>query len=568
MALLVAFAFVAGAGTALSPCVLPVLPALLSVGATGGRRRPLGIVSGLAITFTVTIVGLATVVEGVGLGDSALRSVAIAALAAFGIAVAVPAVGDRLEAPLSRLARFGPRSAGQGFWTGVLVGGALGFVYAPCAGPILAAVISVGAASGDTVAIGLAYSLGSAAALLVLVLAGRAVADRVRRAGRGPNLQRALGAVMVLTAVAMAAELDVRFQSAIASHLPAAVVNPTHALEESGAVAKRLDDLRPPARFPEAARASSSLEDDGPAPEFAGNERWFNSRPLTLRALRGRVVLVDFWTYTCINCLRTLPHLEAWDRAYRADGLTIVGVHTPEFAFERDAGNVAEAIGREGIRYPVVQDNRMATWNAYANGYWPAEYLIDAAGHVRHVHVGEGDYEETETAIRALLREAGARPRGESRPARTVEPSERATPETYLGVARAEGYSPPAFPGTATYTATPDDRLGPHRFTLGGTWTLSADAARAGDGATLTGRVTGKDVYLVLSPPRHGAGTVEVALDGRPIEAAAAGADVHGAEVQVTRQRLYHLVSRPGVETHLLSLRFSRGVAGYAFTFG
>jgi cytochrome c biogenesis protein CcdA/thiol-disulfide isomerase/thioredoxin len=566
--LLVVFAFVAGAGTALSPCVLPVLPALLSAGATGGRRRPLGIVSGLAITFTVTIVGLATVVEGVGLGDSALRSVAIAALAAFGIAVAVPAVGDRLEAPLSRLARFGPRSAGEGFWSGVLVGGALGFVYAPCAGPILAAVISVSAASGDTVAIGLAYALGSSAALLVLALAGRAVADRVRRAGRGPALQRALGAVMVLTAVAMAAQLDVRFQSAIADHLPAAVVNPTHSLEESGAVAKRLDDLRGPSRFVAAAHSRAALKDYGPAPDFAGNERWFNSRPLTLRALRGRVVLVDFWTYTCINCLRTLPHLEAWDRAYRADGLTIVGVHTPEFTFERDAGNVAAAIGREGIRYPVAQDNRMATWNAYENAYWPAEYLIDASGHVRHVHFGEGDYGGTEAAIRALLREAGARPAGESRPAQDVVPSEGITPETYLGLARAEGYSPPAYPGTVKYTATPGDSIGPHRFSLGGTWTVGLARARAGDDATLTGHVIAKDVYLVLSPPRRGNGSVQVALDGRPIGADAAGADVHGSAVRVTNQRLYHLVSRPGVEDHVLSLRFSPGVAGYAFTFG
>ena len=191
----------------------------------------------------MTIVGLATVVDGVGLGDSALRMVAIVALAAFGVATAVPAVGDRLEARLSRLARFGPRSAGQGFWSGVLVGGALGFVYAPCAGPILAAVISVGAASGDTLAIGLAYSLGSSAVLLVLALAGRALADRVRRAGRGPNLQRALGAVMVLTAVAMAAQLDVRFQSAIADHLPAAVV-------ESDACARAVRCGRQAARRP------------------------------------------------------------------------------------------------------------------------------------------------------------------------------------------------------------------------------------------------------------------------------------------------------------------------------
>src|SRR3954452_1042455 len=303
MALLVVFAFLDGAGTELSPCVVPVLPALLSGGATGGRRRPLGIVTGLAITFTVTIVGLATVVDGVGLGDSAVRTLAIVALAAFGIAIAVPAVGDRLEAPLSRLARFGPRSRGRGFWSGVLVGGALGFLYAPCAGPILAAVVSVGAASGNTVAVGLAFSLGSAAVLLVLALGGRALADRVRRAGRGPALQRALGFVMVLTAVAIALQLDVSFQSAIADHLPAVVVNPTKSLEDSHAVATRLDRLRRPSQFASAAR-QSALRDYGEAPDYTGNQRWWNTpgdRPLTLPGLRGRVVLVDFWTYTCIN---------------------------------------------------------------------------------------------------------------------------------------------------------------------------------------------------------------------------------------------------------------------------
>src|SRR3954471_6389646 len=310
MGLLVLFAVIAGAGTALSPCVLPVLPALLAAGATGGRRRPLGIVLGLTVTFALTIVGLATVVDGVGLGDSVVRTIAIVALAGFGLVVAVPRLGERLEAPLSRLARFGPRSGGRGFWSGVGVGAALGFLYAPCAGPILAAVVSVSAASGHTIAVGLAYSLGSAVVLLVLALGGRALADRVRRAGRGPALQRALGAVMVLTAVAMAAELDVRFQSAIADHLPAVVVNPTRSLEESKAVAKRLDDLRRPSQFAAAAHGDSGLEDYGLAPQFTGNERWFNSRPLTLRGLRGRVVLVDFWTYTCINCLRTLPHLK------------------------------------------------------------------------------------------------------------------------------------------------------------------------------------------------------------------------------------------------------------------
>jgi cytochrome c biogenesis protein CcdA/thiol-disulfide isomerase/thioredoxin len=569
VALLVIFAFLAGAGTALSPCVLPVLPALLSAGATGGRRRPLGIVSGLAITFTVTIVGLATVVDGVGLGDSVVRWIAIVALAGFGIAVAVPAVGDRLEARLSRLARFGPRSGGRGFWSGVAVGAALGFLYAPCAGPILAAVVTVGAASGNVVAVGFAYALGSAAVLLVLALGGRALAERVRRAGRGPQLQRVLGGVMVATALAMALQLDVSFQSAIADHLPAAVVNPTKSLEDSHAVASRLDSLRRPSQFASAAH-QSALRDYGEAPDFTGNQRWFNTpgdRPLTLASLRGRVVLVDFWTYTCINCLRTLPHLEAWDRAYRNAGLTIVGVHSPEFSFEHDAGNVAAAIRREGVRYPVAQDNALATWDAWGNQYWPAEYLIDARGHVRHVHFGEGDYDGTEAAIRSLLREAGARDLGaDARPRHSFDPAAQATPETYLGAARAEGYTRPVRPGTVSYTPAP--RLGPNQFTLGGTWTLSDESARAGSGATLTGRVTGKDVYLVLSPPAHGTGTVQVALDGHPIAPGSAGRDVRDGAVRVTNQRLYHLVSRPRLESHVLSLRFSPGVAGYAFTFG
>jgi thiol-disulfide isomerase/thioredoxin len=419
------------------------------------------------------------------------------------------------------------------------------------------------------VAVGLAFSLGSAAVLLVLALGGRALADRVRRAGRGPALQRALGFVMVLTAVAIAAQLDVRFQSAIADHLPAVVVNPTKPLEDSLAVAKRLDDLRRPSQFAAAAHSDSGLEDYGEAPDFVGNERWFNSRPLTLRALRGRVVLVDFWTYTCINCLRTLPHLKAWDLAYRKDGLTIVGVHSPEFTFERDAGNVAAAIRRDGIRYPVAQDNKLATWDAYGNQYWPAEYLIDARGHVRHVQFGEGDYDKTEAAIRTLLRDAGAqRLGGESRPDRSFDPAAQATPETYLGLARGEAYVVPPAPGTNSYAPAAPDRLAANRFSLGGTWTLSDESARAGAGATLAGRVTGKDVYLVLSPPKGGNGSVQVLLDGRPIAASAAGDDVHGGRVEVTRQRLYHLVSRPGVETHVLTLRFAPGVAGYAFTFG
>ena len=241
MLVLLGFAVLAGAGTALSPCVLPVLPALLSAGGVGGRRRPLGIVLGLSITFTVTIVGVAKVVDGVGLGSDPLRDVAIVVLLVFGAALLLPSIADRIEAPLSRLARFGPRTRGDGFWSGMLVGGALGFVYTPCASPILAAVISVSAASGKTVVIALAYALGSALVLLALTLGGRRLFDRVRKAGRGPLLQRALGTIMILTAVAIIANLDVNFDQFVAQHIPD--VNLTAGLECSETVTSHLHEI-------------------------------------------------------------------------------------------------------------------------------------------------------------------------------------------------------------------------------------------------------------------------------------------------------------------------------------
>jgi cytochrome c biogenesis protein CcdA/thiol-disulfide isomerase/thioredoxin len=575
MALLVVFAFVAGAGTALSPCVLPVLPALLSAGATGGRRRPVGIVLGLALTFTVTIVGLASVIDGVGLGPGATRTLAVVVLIGFGIVVALPSLSARIEAPLARLSRFGPRQGGDGFASGLAVGGALGFVYAPCAGPILAAVIAVGAASSRTIPVGVAFALGSALVLLALALGGRALAGRVRAAGRGPGLQRALAVVLIATGVAMATNLDVRFESAIADHLPSALVFPTKSLETSHAVSSRLDHLRGRPRFAVASTGGEGVTEAhlpryGPAPEFTGTQRWFNTPgngPLTLKSLRGKVVLIDFWTYTCINCLRTLPYLEAWDARYRKDGLVIVGVHSPEFPFERDAGNVAGAIKREGIRYPVVQDNQLATWDAWGNQYWPAEYLVDAQGQVRHVHFGEGEYDQSEMAIRSLLEEAGHRnPGAMASPAGVVHPTALATPETYIGLARAQRFDPQPQSGTRTYVAP--RKLATSHFALSGTWHESAEDATAGIGAAIHASIVGKDCYLVLSPPKGATGEVTVELDGKPIAPDRSGADVHGGTVRVDRQRLYHLVSAPRVEHHALTLRFSSGVSGYAFTFG
>jgi cytochrome c biogenesis protein CcdA/thiol-disulfide isomerase/thioredoxin len=595
MLILIGFAILAGAGTALSPCVLPVLPALLSAAGVGGARRPLGIVLGLAATFTIAIVGVAKLVDGVGLGSDPLRILAVAVLIVFGLALIVPGATDRIEAPLSRLARFGPSSRGSGFASGLLVGGALGFVYTPCASPILAAVISVGAASGRTIPIAIAYAGGSAVVLLALALGGRAVFDRVRRAGRGPALQRALGVVMLVTAIAVVTNLDVRFDQLVAEQIPN--VNLTAGLECSGTVTGRLHEitgrharftpsngssacgasapaLRPVARSaPQSTLLDTarSLPDLGAAPDFRQTQMWFNTpghQPLTLAGLRGRVVLVDFWTYTCINCIRTLPYLKAWDAAYRRSGLTIVGVETPEFAFEREAGNVAGAIAQFGLRYPVVQDNDMGTWNAYANEAWPADYLIDARGNVRYVAVGEGDYARTETAIRALLAEAGSPVGARSRPSDVVVPSQETTPETYLGVARAQGWANGPLRGLHDYGQLGSRPLALNEFAYSGTWTIDAQPATAGPGAGVDVEFQAKNVYLVLSSPGDEPRPVQVLLDGRPIAAADAGADVHDGTVTVRRQRLYTLVSLPRAERHRLTLRFAQGLSAFAFTFG
>jgi thiol-disulfide isomerase/thioredoxin len=435
------------------------------------------------------------------------------------------------------------------------------------------------------VAVALAYSLGSAAMLLALTLGGRALLDRVRAAGRGPALQRTLGAVMLVTALAIVAGADVSFDQYVAEHIPE--VNLTAGLEKSKAVESRLHDLTgrqakyaqtganaavAPKNASDATLLADArgLKDLGEAPEFRETERWFNTtgeRPLTLASLRGRVVLVDFWTYTCINCIRTLPYLKAWDASYRHDGLTIVGVHTPEFSFEHDAGNVQSAIDRFGLRYPVVQDNDMGTWNAYGNEYWPADYLIDANGHVRYAAAGEGDYAQTETAIRALLAEAGHSVGHMSHPTGVIVPSEVATPETYLGTARAQGWHDGPHAGVHDYGGPPS-QLALNEFAFSGTWSIAEQPATAASGAGIDAEFKAKDVYLVLSSASEAPRRMQVLLDGRPISPSDAGADVHNGVVTVTTQRLYSLLSLPGDQQHRLTLRFSPGISGYAFTFG
>jgi cytochrome c biogenesis protein CcdA/thiol-disulfide isomerase/thioredoxin len=585
MALLILFGFIAGAATALSPCVLPVLPIALSAGATGGRRRPLGIVAGLAVSFTFATVALVYVISALGLPNDLLRKLAIVVLLGFGIVLMIPPLAARLEAWISQFAsRAGvARTGGDGFWSGTAVGASLGLVYAPCAGPILAGVITVSASqsfSTGRLAVALSYGIGSAVVLYFLMLGGRKVVRPLAK--RGVGLQIAMGAVMVVVALAMLRNYDVRFQNTIASDLPSFIVNPSEGLEGMDNVQSALADIRSGSSHGIGARAAStsvaaadasadsSLPVLGVAPEFVGNEQWFNTpgdKPLTLSGLRGRVVLVDFWTYSCINCIRTLPYLKAWDAKYRKDGLTIVGVHTPEFPFEREASNVQEAIDTNGIRYPVAQDNEQATWNAYGNQYWPAEYFIDAQGKVRYVHFGEGEYGEKEKVIRDLLAEAGRTVQGGETKVHAVAPSATVTtPETYLGAARAERFTNSMLsPGSHDFTAPAS--LPDNEFAYHGKWSIALDSATAESDASLDLNFGARRVYLVLGSPGQSR-QVKVLLDGHPISSADAGSDVHGGAATVTAQRLYNLVDLPKVSQHILTLEPEAGVEGYAFTFG
>jgi cytochrome c biogenesis protein CcdA/thiol-disulfide isomerase/thioredoxin len=597
MLLLLLFALIAGAGTAITPCVLPVLPALLSASGVGGRRRPLGIVLGLAVTFTITIVALASIAKGVGLGAGVTRTIAVVVLIAFGFVMLIPELSARLEAPLSRLARFGPKTRGTGFWTGLGVGAALGFVCAPCAGPILAAVISVSASGHTTakvVAVAIAYVIGLSAMLLLYSVIGRRLIGWIRRRAGGHKVERALGVVLLITGVVIATNLDVRFEDFLArntSNLPGFLTDPTRGLENSGAVQKRLADLRPESKFALRQQEAStkpvatevgvsipgvktpSLANLGAAPQFVGTEDWFNTtgdRPLTLSGLRGHVVIVDFWTYTCINCIRTLPFIEGLYKTYHRYGLEIIGVEAPEFEFEKEASNVAQAVKSDGLTYPIVQDNNLSTWNAYQNEYWPADYFIDADGNIRHTQFGEGDYEEDEAVVRQLLHDAGARQLPPPMTAHAILPSsELGTAETYLNPEREQGFSTTFTSGVHTYSLLPESKLHLNEFSLGGAFDIGSESITpSGSSAEIEGGIQAQHEYLVMTSSGNVPRSGEVLLDGRPIPNKYAGADVHNGRFTVVGQRLYSLVSFPADEQAIVTVVIPHGVSAYDFTFG
>lgn len=569
MIILILFAFLGGIITILSPCILPILPIVLSGSITGGKRRPMGVVTGFILSFTFFTLFLSAIVRATGLSADALRMLAVVIIAFFGISLLVPALQKATEKLFSRLTSLAPKQNTQdGYLSGVLVGMSLGLLWTPCVGPILASIITLAATSSvglNAVIITLSYAIGTAIPLLAITMGERTLLTKhpwlLKNTG---TIQKAFGVLMLLTALAIFNSWDRKFQTYILETFPSYGTGLTM-LEDNAIVRNQLDTLKGGAPM----LTGLLSENFGNAPEFIAGGQWFNSPALSMRELRGKVVLVDFWTYTCINCIRTLPYLTSWHEKYKDKGLVIVGVHTPEFEFEKNPDNVKKALTDFGITYPVMQDNDYATWQAYANRYWPAKYMTDKNGKIRYTHFGEGDYDETEKMIQALLEETGIAV--DDQVANPTYQVQSRTPETYLGYERMAGLVSPerVNPNKATTFTAPAD-IKNNSFALGGTWTIRSERAMPTKGATLIYHFDAAEVFLVMRPATMGAaGGIKVYLDNVPVPDMYKGEDVQNANVKINSDRLYKLIKLPAPGRHILKLEvLDADIELYAFTFG
>lgn len=578
--------FLAGILTVLSPCVLPLLPVIVGGSLAGGRsmRRALTVtvslgVSVFAFTFLLKVSTLFIVVP-----QEAWNWLSGGILFAVGLFFLFPRLWDfvpgvaKANRDSSKLASSGFRR--QSFWGDVIVGAALGPVFSTCSPTyfiVLASVLPVSLAAG--VADILAYILGLCIFLFIIAVAGQRLLETLNVAANPDGwLRRGLGvlfialAALIITGTLAKVEAplyNIFDETKIEEHLlpgnPVAAATTTAPAMSASASEIAQDFLNP---------TEKALRYEK-APELVSPDAYLNTgdKPITLASLRGKVVLVDFWTYSCINCERTLPYLTAWYKKYKDQGLVIIGVHTPEFAFEHVESNVAVALKQFGITYPVVLDNEYQTWNAYQNEYWPHEYLIDMDGYIVHDHIGEGGYVETEKAIQAALAERAARMKtGQAVATTTVSVpsanlSDIQSPETYFGAAR-NVYLANGMEGqSGSQTLTIPDTTSANALYLGGTWNFAEQYASAGMGATVSYTYHAKDVYFVASGASSGT-RIEVMQDGKPI-GNEAGSDVKNGILTVTGSRLYHVVANSSGGTHMLELRvLSPGLEAYTFTFG
>ncbi len=573
--LIALLAYFGGMLTIVSPCILPVLPFVFANAGRSFKRGAVPMLAGMALTFAVVATLAAVGGSWAVRANEAGRWVALVLLALFGLALAFPAISDRATRPLVALgSRLSNRTGEESIWSSVVLGIATGLLWAPCAGPILGIIFTAAAIEGATLSttlLLLAYALGAATSLALALLVGGKVFQKMKGSLHATEwVRRALGVFVIVGVVAIAFGLDTRVLSRLSSTQTASL--------ETG-LARKLGLGGSMQEGPKVgAGGELMLPVEGSLPSLEGLGPWINSKPLSMKDLKGKVVVIDFWTYSCINCIRSIPYVRAWDERYRDDGLVVIGVHAPEFAFERNAENVMQAVQDFGIRYPVALDNDYVAWKALKNNYWPAHYFFDAQGRQRYHHFGEGSYEESEMVIRQLLAEAGHAPKAGGMAATTTHGAEAGaslanlnSPETYVGYRRGERFvSPGGYSKDAakTYALAP---LSLNDWALQGDWSVAAQSARSNAaGGAISYRFHARDLHLVLGSGSGLPIRFRVTIDGK-----APGADV-GVDVKpdgtgtVRDERLYQLVRQKGeVRDRTFRIEFlDPGATAFAFTFG
>ncbi|MBI1301899.1 MAG: redoxin domain-containing protein [Alphaproteobacteria bacterium] len=540
----IGLSFIEGLALIASPCILPVLPLVLGASVEGGKRRPFGIIIGFVLAFTAFAMLSRKLVYTLGIDLEYIKYGSLIFLALFGLVL----LSERLSAIFSgatqRFASAGSNitaNAKDGFFSGIFIGMLIGLIWTPCAGPILAAVlVQIIRQESDIQALFLvsAFATGVGIPMLVISLTGRKIMSKLGFLTHHAEAVRKTFGVVILLAVGFIA---------------------------SGVDAQSLFTKKESAPIASVSGLQDALPNPYPAPEFTGIQQWLNTNPLIMQELKGKVVLIDFWTYSCINCVRTLPYITKWDRTYRDKGLVIIGVHAPEFEFEKDVSNVKNALQAHNIEYPVAIDNKLDTWTAFKNSYWPAHYLIDKEGKIVYTHFGEGNYAETENNIRHLLG-LGAKAEAGSE---TPVISKGQTPETYLGASRAEHFaSPEKLVGDSANFSLPKFLPTDH-WALSGEWRVENERIVSQQaGAKLQLNFTTGKVFLVLGTQTGKPITATLALNGEPL-GAAAGKDAPGGVLTVKNHTLYELVNQESVKNGLLEITANEpGLEAYAFTFG
>ena len=565
MTTLVAIGFLGGLITGISPCILPVLPVIFFAGTPAGttapalssRLRPYLVIAGLVVSFSLVTLAGSALLSWMRLPQDTIRWVALAALVAIGLGLIFPRFEALLEKPFSRLPQRQFGSGKGGFGLGLT----LGVLYVPCAGPVLAAIVVAGATGTigvEIVALTLSFAVGAALPLLFFALAGRRISERVAAFRRRQRTIRLVaGVVTILLAVALVFNLPAALQRTIPDY--------TAALQEQVGGGEQLREQldlgglvnEQNAQLSNCTNGAPELESCGTAPDIRGITAWLNTpggAPIELKSLRGKVVLIDFWAYSCINCQRAAPHLVDWYDTYRDRGLEVIGVHTPEYAFEKVQANVVSGAEDLGITYPIAMDNAFSTWTNYRNRYWPAHYLIDKQGVVRHIKFGEGDYATTEKLIRQLLSDGddAALPAATERPDGT--PTTPTTPETYFSVGKVVNYGGTGRYDEGTHTFEFPDQLAPDRFALRGPWALDYQGATAqSDGATIKLNYHARNVYLVVG----GTGTVRVTRDGVSTDLPVAGPP-----------NMRQIVADDTDSAGSIEVSLDEGLQAYSFTYG